>query len=648
MKAQQIAAQQSLHIDVYESNIFAVKSTSAKGHHRRVNLANGRARTTQLVVHRFAAIGPSDKIYVTHGQSRRIDIVSTEDPADRIAVEPHYETRTTVKLGADTHTVVCTEITTPEHLSDYTFLESFHYKTSAAILDNGDAEGSPNRDTGGRRAVIVAYIRVGTRWQPVGYIELQMPLMMCKPRHVLFANAFNHPSRPVSWLSWDLESMKRYVNLIARIARIVVSPDFRGLGLAKTLITSAREFAAQRWHIHGRRPLFLEISAEMLRHVDFVSSSGLTFIGETEGNLERVHKDLSYMSAGHKDSGKMYAISGGIMSLQKRYLTALKDLAESSGREFKEVLANLARITESVTAEGLADRLNSLQPDEWYTFRKVLRLPIPYYLCGLDEYSDSYIKQHAVSTPPSATLFRPRKVPGARIVIQGLQVKSVYSVPDSPSVRAIQDCFGISGNALSAHVLGPLDIEASPGNIFLLTGPSGSGKSLLLNAIDPVRLESSQTLQASARKRSEYSVGWLQPIDSDQPVIDYMAKQFGIQSAMAALNSVGLAEAFVYLRPYGLLSRGQKYRLRIAALLLKDDPVWLMDEFCADLDPFAAKVVARNLRRHVISSCRIAVLAAANCSHFVEALRPNLVLYLRQNAPVERLTFKEYIDEFCA
>jgi ABC-type ATPase with predicted acetyltransferase domain len=61
---------------------------------------------------------------------------------------------------------------------------------------------------------------------------------------------------------------------------------------------------------------------------------------------------------------------------------------------------------------------------------------------------------------------------------------------------------------------------------------------------------------------------------------------------VAALNKVGLSEAFVYLRPYRLLSRGQQYRARLAALTLGSASVWLMDEFCADLDPFTARVVA--------------------------------------------------------
>jgi ABC-type ATPase with predicted acetyltransferase domain len=71
-----------------------------------------------------------------------------------------------------------------------------------------------------------------------------------------------------------------------------------------------------------------------------------------------------------------------------------------------------------------------------------------------------------------------------------------------------------------------------------------------------------------------------------------------------------------------------------------------MDEFCADLDPFTARIVASNLRKHVIRTGRIAILAAANNQHYIDALRPTRVIYLRHNGKTEVLNYKEYVDEF--
>jgi ABC-type ATPase with predicted acetyltransferase domain len=83
-------------------------------------------------------------------------------------------------------------------------------------------------------------------------------------------------------------------------------------------------------------------------------------------------------------------------------------------------------------------------------------------------------------------------------------------------------------------------------------------------------------------------------------LIDYFADKWGIDNSISALNQVGLSEAFIYLKPYKFLSRGQQYRARLAEIILVGKPVWLIDEFCSDLDPFTAKIVASNLRKHVI------------------------------------------------
>jgi ABC-type ATPase with predicted acetyltransferase domain len=72
-----------------------------------------------------------------------------------------------------------------------------------------------------------------------------------------------------------------------------------------------------------------------------------------------------------------------------------------------------------------------------------------------------------------------------------------------------------------------------------------------------------------------------------------------------------------------------------------------MDEFCADLDPFTARVVASNVREQVVRTARIAFIAAANNSHYIDALKPTRIVYMRHNGRTEVLNYKEYVDEFC-
>jgi len=617
---------------------YTVKSTSVTSNIKKVTVdLNGK--TTPIKVHRFAQIGQNDRVFIDPNRSNHIYVMSSENPEDKIQVTPHFEKLESFKFCNSTYKLLIKEILTPSEFQDYEFLEGFHYKTSNAIIsDEEDNDDRTQKDNGGRKSVLMCYLQIGTILEPAGYIELQMPLLMTKPRHVLFNKGFSHPHRPVSWDTWDLDSKKKYVNLIVRIARIVISPTLRGLGLAKIIIKTAKQYASERWHVQGKRPLFMEISAEMLKYLNFVSSTGLLYIGNTEGNLERVHKDLKYMQRGYK-------IGSGIMTLQEKYLNNLKRVASESNKKYDEVLDDLAHLTVDTSEDTIREKLNNLTPEEWYLFKKVLRFPIPYYLGGLDEATQKYLSEHAPA-PQQMESKKITKIKNARLILNRISIKSKFKVPDSSYVRAVRNCFGIEGETLNSKILEPISIEASGGNIIMLTGSSGSGKSLLLKAIDPTYKDKNLIIDLE-NKSSNYSVAWLKELESDMPLIQYFSEKWGINSAISALNQAGLSEAFIYLKPYKFLSRGQQYRARLAELSLGQEPVWLVDEFCSDLDPFTAKIVANSFRKQVIKSGRIAIVAAANYEHFWEALKPTRLIVLRQNASAKIMNHQEFTDEFC-
>jgi ABC-type phosphate/phosphonate transport system ATPase subunit/GNAT superfamily N-acetyltransferase len=613
---------------------YSVQSTQPKGHKKQLILTDGAKSSIHLQVPRFACVGKGDQIRISSEHPENIFSVSSEDQNDLIRICPHFERSATTSIGSTKYQLRLTEISRPEDLAALSFLEQFHYKSLAAEDDQeAPLFGTKTRitTTGGRKAVVLLYVKLRSAWVAAGYIELQMPLMMCKPRHELFDAPFNHGSRPISWVKWDQHAIRRYVNSIVRIARVVVHPEFRGLGLARVLVDTAKQFATERWQISGRRPLFIEISAQMLTYIDFVSSSGFHYVDLTEGNAARVVKDLSYMQKG-------YEVSSGIMSLQKKYLSSLESYCRETRIPIEEALQ---RLTIAIQSE---DPLDNLNPAEWAAFRKVLRQRLPYYVCGLDDDASAYLRPIVRDRKPLSKKKPLFAVTGARIDLRGLTVQATVPLPQTRNVRLIMEAFGLEGDALETQVLPPVDLKASAGNIVLIVGASGSGKSALLKALDPSHArEGGLTVRPGGRQ--DYSCGWLNPLPSGIPLFDYFATHYGPERSFAALSKVGLSEAFVMVKPFSLLSRGQQYRTMLADLLLREEQVWLLDEFCADLDPLSARIVAHNFRKMVMASNRIAIVAAANHGHYLDALRPTQVVELRAGGETRHITFKDYRDE---
>lgn len=610
--------------------IYKVENASLRDQERRITLKDDSGKSFAIRLHRFALVGKGDMVAIDPEHPRNVFTVSKERAEDYIRVSPTYSHEAEARLGAKRYKLEFTEVLTREDNEDLLYLEQFHYKSLGVDLDVEDRKLSTS---GGRRAVLLMHLVDGRSRTPAGYIELQMPLLMVKPRHELFSAGFEHPDRPIEWSDWDQTAMRKYVNAIVRIARVVVHPEFRGLGVSRTLIGTAKKFAAERWQVGGVRPLFMEISAEMLNYIDFVSRAGFFLAGRTEGNLTRIVKDLVSMTKG-------YEVTSGIMSLQKKYLTHLERYCAETGKDFEAVLRRLQDVV------SVDDPMSALSPTEWLHLRQVLRFPIPYYLAGLDEPTRAFLKKHVKL---AAVTKLKRFSPGnASIAISGLKALSDYEIPRTNNVRMILNCFGIQATHLNNRVVGPIDIRASSGNIIFISGASGTGKSVLLRALDPQQAGQPGSLSIEAKSRSRYSASWLRPLPDDIPIFDLFAERHSADMALSALSNVGLSEAFAFIKPFNLLSRGQRYRAMLADLLLRNDPVWLIDEFCADLDPMSARIVAHNVRKHVSRTGRIAFIAAANHGHFIDALNPTQVIRLRLGGEATAMTFRDYYDEYKA
>ena len=262
-------------------------------------------------------------------------------------------------------------------------------------------------------------------------------------------------------------------------------------------------------------------------------------------------------------------------------------------------------------------------------------------MIGLDAASDAYVKSAAQTM--AAKGVPPRRDVLPELSLTQVDLHSNYELPLTEHSRLVMDSFGITTKTVKTRIVGPLSLTAQSGTITFVAGASGCGKSLLLERLDPTWRSDTVEMHGVITP-DRYSVAQLTPFPADAPLFEHLATKHGPERAFDALARVGLSEALVFLKPFDMLSRGQRYRAMLADLMLGDAQVWLVDEFCSDLDPLTARIVAHKLRETVRQEERIAFVAAANHAHFITALRPHRVVALRTGGGCSVLSWKDYAD----
>jgi phospholipid/cholesterol/gamma-HCH transport system ATP-binding protein len=176
----------------------------------------------------------------------------------------------------------------------------------------------------------------------------------------------------------------------------------------------------------------------------------------------------------------------------------------------------------------------------------------------------------------------------------------------SLQVRGLRKSFN------SQEVLKGIDFEVKPGEIFVIMGPSGSGKSVLLKhliGLEPpdageilINDEPIQTVQATDKYRLAMvfqSGALLNSLTVGENVGIYLYEhrlksQEEIDKIVAEkLRDVGLAEATN--KTPAELSGGMKKRAAIARALVIEPQLILYDEPTSELDPLSAVVIGEEI-----------------------------------------------------
>jgi len=184
-------------------------------------------------------------------------------------------------------------------------------------------------------------------------------------------------------------------------------------------------------------------------------------------------------------------------------------------------------------------------------------------------------------------------------------------VPMTDRTIEVAEAFGLGIDEEKEHVIyRDFELKLAEGDVVYITGDSGSGKSVLLNALQ-------EDLGDDAINLSDIKT------EPGKPIIDTVGDSFN--EALKLLSKVGLNDAFLFLRKYSQLSDGQKYRYKIAQMIDSGKGYWLCDEFCSTLDRTTAKIVAYNIQKLAYETGSTLVVATTH-TDLEEDLNPSIMI----------------------
>jgi ABC-2 type transport system ATP-binding protein len=187
------------------------------------------------------------------------------------------------------------------------------------------------------------------------------------------------------------------------------------------------------------------------------------------------------------------------------------------------------------------------------------------------------------------------------------------------SARQLAVTFNRRGRQEAVHALQPLDLEVAPGRIVGVLGPNGSGKTTLLRVLAGLQLPTGGTATVldltptarALRRRVAFQPEGAPPLDvlSAREWLAYVGAELGLPNRESDARAESWLERLDLLhagrRWIRTFSTGMQRRLALAAALLGEPEVLLLDEPTAGLDPFGSATVMTILRERAAAGATV-------------------------------------------
>ncbi len=181
-----------------------------------------------------------------------------------------------------------------------------------------------------------------------------------------------------------------------------------------------------------------------------------------------------------------------------------------------------------------------------------------------------------------------------------MKIIAERSCKDFTSYRAarVKSLFNAETGA-DFRIEADLPVEEEDWSIGLVVGPSGSGKTTLGR-------------EAFGPEAFYQPVGWR----PDAPIVDCISPDGDFNAVTAALAAVGLGTVPAWLRPYSVLSNGEKFRADLARVICEEPSRVVIDEFTSVVDRQIARFGAlafqkawrRTKGRCILLSCHYDII----------------------------------------
>lgn len=137
-------------------------------------------------------------------------------------------------------------------------------------------------------------------------------------------------------------------------------------------------------------------------------------------------------------------------------------------------------------------------------------------------------------------------------------------------IASVMGMFDLENNKIEEHFEGNINLPEN-WQIGLIVGNSGTGKTTIAKELFP----------------DSYITNF---VYSHESILDDMPNNKSINEIVKALNSVGFSSPPSWLKPYAVLSNGEKMRCDLARAILSDNDLFVFDEFTSVVDRNVAKI----------------------------------------------------------